>query len=192
MELNKAEYDKALRMMLKAHSGQFMKSDDKLPYAYHCIKVRDKALELAQDYDIDKDYISTVAFLHDTLEDTKVTFDDISKEFGEKVAEGVKTLSKNFIPKCDNYFDTYLDNIVNFGFETVLIKTADRIVNISDIVDTWSLDKHNEYLQESYKIYEKFAPTDEILADKLLAQIKQYESMINKHFNLNVKEKENI
>ena len=192
MELNKAEYDKALRMMLKAHSGQFMKSDDKLPYAYHCIKVRDKALELVQNYDIDIDYISTVAFLHDTLEDTKVTFDDISKEFGEKVAEGVKTLSKNFIPKCDNYFDTYLDNIVNFGFETVLIKTADRIVNISDIVDTWSLDKHNEYLQESYKIYEKFAPTDEILADKLLAQIKKYESMINKHFNLNVKEKENM
>ena len=185
MKLNKVEYDRALRMMLKAHNGQFMKSDDKLPYAYHCIKVRDKALELAQDYDIDKDYISTVAFLHDTLEDTKVTFDDISKEFGEKVAEGVKTLSKNFIPKCDNYIDIYLDNIVNFGFETVLIKTADRIVNISDIVDTWSLDKHNEYLQESYKIYEKFAPTDEKLADKLLAQIKQYESMINKHFNLN-------
>ena len=171
-------YDKAISTMLKAHNGQYMKNDEKLPYAYHCLMVRQKALELTKGCQVDEDIISTVALLHDTLEDTDVTYEYLKENFGDKVADIVKALSKNYVPICDNYLDIYLDNIQNCGLEAVLVKTADRIINISQIVPQWTKAKNLEYLQESYKIYDMVSQVNDYLANKLIEQIQEFKDMI--------------
>ena len=78
--------EKAYKVADKAHSGQKRKSGE--PYIIHPLCV---AIILAQ-LELDKETI-IAGILHDVIEDTEVTYEDISREFGEEVAllvDGVK------------------------------------------------------------------------------------------------------
>ena len=82
--------EKAYRVAESAHSGQKRKSGE--PYIIHPLCV---AIILAQ-LELDKETI-IAAILHDVIEDTAVSYDDISKEFGEEVAllvDGVTKLTQ--------------------------------------------------------------------------------------------------
>ena len=69
------------------HKGQKRKSG--LPYVSHCIDVANILLDWNMDY-------TTIisALLHDVIEDTKVSLDDIDKEFGSDVALLVDGVTK--------------------------------------------------------------------------------------------------
>ncbi|HVY74398.1 MAG TPA: HD domain-containing protein, partial [Puia sp.] len=79
-----------------------------LPYVVHLSNV---AMEVIIAY-----YISTtfdlalavqMALLHDTLEDTAATFDEIAEEFGPEIAQGVSALTKNEqLPKSERMADS--------------------------------------------------------------------------------------
>ncbi len=73
----------------KAHLGQYRKKT-RIPYFTHIITTMNYALELTQDIEVLQG-----AILHDTVEDTWVTFDDLKKEFGERVARLVETETEN-------------------------------------------------------------------------------------------------
>ena len=82
---------KAMNLAYHAHHGQFDKGG--VPYIFHPI-------HLAEEMD---DEISTcVALLHDTVEDTAVTLDDLSKEFPEEVVNAVRLLTHG---EDVDYFD---------------------------------------------------------------------------------------
>ena len=82
---------KALTLAYQAHHGQTDKAG--LPYIHH-------PLHLAESME---DEIScTVALLHDTVEDTDLTLDDLAREFPARVAEAVALLTHT--PGTD-YFD---------------------------------------------------------------------------------------
>lgn len=71
--------DKAYQVAKKAHEGQMRKSGE--PYIIHPICV---AIILAQ-LELDKETI-VAGLLHDVVEDTVMTYDDIVREFGEEIA----------------------------------------------------------------------------------------------------------
>ena len=71
----------------KAHDGQVRKSGE--PYITHPVNVA----VILIDYDCDTDSV-IAALLHDTVEDTSVTLDDIKKQFGQDVAQLVDGLTK--------------------------------------------------------------------------------------------------
>ena len=78
---------KAYKIADKAHSGQFRKSGE--AYISHPLSV---ALILA---DLKLDYLCIVAaILHDCIEDTSVTKDEVRNQFGEQVAHIVEGVSK--------------------------------------------------------------------------------------------------
>ena len=94
---------KAMQIAYKAHAGQVDYSN--VPYVFH-------PYHLAEQMD---DEIScTVALLHDVVEDTDVTIEDLEREFPEAVTEVIKLLTHE---KDVNYFDyvsEYVHNLLVF------------------------------------------------------------------------------
>lgn len=73
---------KAMKIAYNAHNGQVDKSG--VPYIYHPI-------HLAEQMQTEDECI--VALLHDTVEDTEVTFEDLEKEFSNEIIEAIKLLT---------------------------------------------------------------------------------------------------
>ena len=89
---------KAMNIAYKAHMNQFDKSG--VPYIYHPI-------HLAESLDTEIECV--VALLHDVVEDSNVTFDDLEKEFPVEVIDLLKLLTRD---KNDSYMD-YIKKIKN-------------------------------------------------------------------------------
>ena len=77
----------AYEMARTAHAGQ--KRRDGSPYVTHCIA----AADISVDIGLDEDSI-IAALLHDVIEDTSLTHDDIAKQFGNAVADIVEGVTK--------------------------------------------------------------------------------------------------
>ncbi len=73
--------DKAIEFASKAHEGTFRKGT-KQPYIFHPLEVLSLVSLITDD-----DEILSAAVLHDTVEDTDVSIEDITKEFGDRVAK---------------------------------------------------------------------------------------------------------
>ena len=81
--------DRAIAVAKQAHEGQFRKTGE--PYIIHPLAVK----KILEEWGMDEDTV-IAGVLHDTVEDTSLTLDDIRKEFGESVAflvDGVTKLS---------------------------------------------------------------------------------------------------
>jgi len=73
--------DKAITFAAKAHEGQFRKGN-RQPYIFHPLEVLSLASQITEDEDI-----LCACVLHDTVEDTDTTINDINKEFGSRIAK---------------------------------------------------------------------------------------------------------
>ena len=93
---NQDNYIKVWNYASAVHNGQLVPGTE-IPYINHIGLVAMEAMTaLAQSDDIAfPDLLVSCALLHDTIEDTNSSFDDIQKEFGVDVANGVMALSKN-------------------------------------------------------------------------------------------------
>ncbi|MED3562733.1 HD domain-containing protein, partial [Bacillus xiapuensis] len=80
--------ENALQMAGKAHEGQYRKLTD-IPYIIHPVAVG--MLLMKEGFAED---IVAAGILHDTVEDTDLTLEDIKQEFGEKIAEIVAGCSE--------------------------------------------------------------------------------------------------
>lgn len=80
---------KALGKAVKLHMGQFRK-DKVTPYIVHPMQV---ALIL-DSYNVESDII-TASLLHDTIEDCGYTYEEMTAEFGENIAEMVEHVTEN-------------------------------------------------------------------------------------------------
>ena len=74
--------EKAKLFALQAHMGQVRKNEKDKPMIMHPFMVAD----ILKEYDFDDNVISA-GYLHDVVEDTPYTIDDIKKEFGDDIAD---------------------------------------------------------------------------------------------------------
>ena len=117
--------DKFLADVLKvaqdAHAGQTRKFSGSA-YIKHPFRVYKRL----KKFGADKDTLAA-ALLHDTIEDTFITYDDLKKQFNKNIADTVKWLS-NVGDK-----NAHIQKLMKSGpYEAVLIKTFDRIDNLND------------------------------------------------------------
>lgn len=118
------------------------------PVLFHSFKVAFRLYELNYD---EKTVISAV--LHDLIEDTDVTYDDIKNGYGQEIADVVSAVS--FDPKIDNKLEQarrLFEKCLNCGKSALLVKCSDLIDNIDFIMFVNDKEKRVELL-EKHKLF---------------------------------------
>ncbi|MDZ4131822.1 MAG: bifunctional (p)ppGpp synthetase/guanosine-3',5'-bis(diphosphate) 3'-pyrophosphohydrolase, partial [Dethiobacteria bacterium] len=147
--------EKAYNYSLQAHSGQLRESGES--YIIHPLGV---VMILA---DLELDLVTIIAgLLHDVVEDTKITLEEIREEFGEEVAalvDGVTKLSRlDFTSKEEQQAETLRKMFIAMAqdIRVVLIKLADRTHNLRTLryLNTY---KQKEIARETLEIYAPLA-----------------------------------
>ncbi len=166
---------KAIFLATQKHNGQVMKHPTGMPYSAHFTNVLMEALNFAQGLDgIDFDLLVCSAILHDVLEDTNTSYEEIASEFGEKIANGVLALTKDKnLPKSQQMEDS-LNRILQQPIEIAIVKMADRMFNIRDRVPSWSNEKVAEYKAESELIFKRLGFVNEKMSESLKEEIQKY------------------
>ena len=148
--------EKAYHVASEAHKGQKRKSKE--PYIIHPLCV---AIILA-DLELDKESIAA-GLMHDVIEDTPVTFDDLAKEFGTEVAflvDGVTKLTQ--ISWAKDKMEIQAENLRKMflamakDIRVILIKLADRLHNMRT-GQYWTPEKQKEKARETMEIYAPIA-----------------------------------
>ena len=146
----------SLVIAYNGHDGQMRKSGE--PYIHHPIEV---AKIVAKD--IGLDYISIAsAILHDVVEDTDVTFKDLSESVGHEISRIVNGLTKISTLKKNEDYSIQAENYrrmlltLHKDIRVILIKTADRLHNMRTI-DFLSKAKQEQMASESLYIYAPLA-----------------------------------
>lgn len=121
------EFNRALALAMKAHKGQKRKTS-KDPYVIHPIRVATKVLYETGDW-----HLTTVAVLHDVIEDSTYTYEDIKIEFGKKIADDVLELTDDLDLKAKlGKIDYWVTKWGSMGNRALTIKLYDRLDNIKD------------------------------------------------------------
>lgn len=160
-----------------AHKNQKMVDPD-VPYLTHIMGVSSNVLEAYYNGEekFDLDYALKVAILHDTIEDTEVTFDDIAKRYGKGIAMGVFALSKDDNIEKSLQMDDCISKINESRKEVAIVKLADRTFNMRCRPNGWDNDHCKRYAIEAKKINDKLGRANEYLSKKLHERIVRYVS----------------
>lgn len=157
------ELEHAIDFAVKAHAGQKRKSGE--PYIIHPLAAAATLIDWGMDIDT-----VLAGVLHDTVEDTQVTLEEIENLFGHDVAflvDGVTKVSqaRAGMRNLDSYLPQTKDNLsklliaVSQDVRVIIIKLADRLHNLSTL-QHMTPEKQQKIARESLDV---FAP----MADRL-------------------------
>src|SRR4051812_5861721 len=152
MEPLQETYKKALRFAAGKHKGQHLPGTN-LPYLVHVVNVAMEVL-IAANYTepFDTAFAATVALLHDTVEDTQASYDEVQHEFGTRVADAVLALTKfSNMEKAVQISDS-LRRIRELEKEVWAVKLADRITNLEAPPLDWDYKKRKKYSDDACEI----------------------------------------
>jgi guanosine-3',5'-bis(diphosphate) 3'-pyrophosphohydrolase len=154
--LNVDTVNKAYHFALEAHQNQ--RREEGVPYILHPVAVA----KILTDLKLDSATITT-GLLHDTIEDTNVTYESVKEQFGEEVANLVDGVTK--ISELENKAspDSKAENFRKLILATskdirvLLVKLADRLHNMRTIQFVKDKDKIIRKAKETMEIYAPLA-----------------------------------
>ena len=169
-------YQKAIKFAAAKHAAQNQTiPGTNLPYVVHLSNVAMEILIASfHSENFDLGFAVHVALLHDTLEDTSTTFEELETKFGVEIAKGVLALTKNEkLPKEEQIKDC-LKRIKLLQSEVWAVKLADRITNLQPPPPHWSKERKINYRDEARLIVSELRDGNEYLARMLEEKIEEY------------------
>jgi len=143
----------ALKFAAKKHRDQRRKDQGATPYINHPIEVAETLWFQGNV----RDMITIVgALLHDTLEDTNATTEEIRQQFGEQVLALVQEVTDDkSLPKLERK-RLQIEHAPHQSARAKQVKLADKICNVTDIINSpphnWSLKRCQEYIDWSKQV----------------------------------------
>ena len=165
---------KAAHFSAQKHSTQRRKDENASPYINHPISV---ALAIAQIGGVDDPEILAAALLHDTLEDTETTPEELEAEFGKKVCEYVLDVTDDkTLPKHERK-RRQIEHAKKISKGAALIKLGDKISNVTDVTNNppadWDINRRKQYLDWAEKVIENCPKVNDRMENKFQEIIKQ-------------------
>ncbi|MEW5988643.1 MAG: HD domain-containing protein [Chloroflexota bacterium] len=171
-------YIKAYRFAAQAHLGQTVPGTN-LPYIMHLSFVSMEVIAaLNAEAAHDEDLAVQCALLHDVIEDTEVTYDQVRAEFGTQIADGVLALTKDVTLPKHLQIDDSLCRIKQQPHEVWMVKLADRISNLQPPPAYWTLERIAGYREEAGGIYEALQEASPLLEARLLGKMEEYKAFL--------------
>jgi guanosine-3',5'-bis(diphosphate) 3'-pyrophosphohydrolase len=144
---------KAASFAAEKHRDQRRKDAEASPYINHPIAL---ANVLANEGDVTDPDVLRAALLHDTIEDTETTADELRAIFGDAVTGIVLEVSDDkSLPKAERK-RLQIEHAAHASPQAKLVKLADKICNLRDILASppadWSVERKQEYFDWSDKV----------------------------------------
>lgn len=138
---------RAVAFAADRHRFQRRKDDASSPYINHPIEV---AQVLVIEAGVDDETTLIAALLHDTVEDTETTIEEIRELFGPAVAAVVAEVTDDTSLPRNERRRIQLERAGGVSHEAKLVKIADKISNIRDVASRpptgWTLERRREYV----------------------------------------------
>jgi hypothetical protein len=152
---------KALLFAADAHRNQRRKGAAQEPHLNHLIEVADLVVQTTDNAEMD---VVIAALLHDVVEDTPTTYEDIATNFGQRVAEIVRENSDDMsLPKAERR-RARIAAMALKSKEARIVKMADIISNLRAIAVSppagWSTERKLGYLEGCRQVVDAARGTD--------------------------------
>ena len=144
---------RALDFAARRHTRQRRKGGAKAPYINHPIRV---AYYLDTLAGIEDPHLLAAALLHDTVEDTEATIEELRVEFGGEVAEIVAEVTDDKSLEKHTRKELQVEHAPEASWAAAQLKIADKLCNVEDIATApppdWGRDRLTEYLAWSERV----------------------------------------
>jgi guanosine-3',5'-bis(diphosphate) 3'-pyrophosphohydrolase len=144
---------RALRFAARKHRADTRKDSSRTPYVNHVIEV---AACLACEGAVTDEALLTAAVLHDTVEDTPTTVEELAAEFGPDIAELVREMTDDKALPKQRRKELQIEHAPSASPRAKQLKIADKTCNIRDVVTNpaqgWSLERRTDYLDWAEKV----------------------------------------
>ena len=161
---------RAAAFAAEKHRNQRRKDEEASPYINHPIQL---AYILVQA-DIEDPAVLAAALLHDTIEDTQTTFDELEIVFGYEIANIVAECTDDKSLSKLERKQAQIDHAATISRNAKLVKLADKIANVSDINGAppagWSLERKREYFDWAKQVVERLRGVHEALEARFDAE----------------------
>ncbi len=162
---------RALAFAARKHRDQRRKDADNTPYVNHVIQVANLLSETGKETDLT---LLMGAVLHDTVEDTNTTLEELRDLFGQDVADLVAEVTDDKSLPKDERKRLQIVNAPHKSLRAKKLKLADKICNVRDIISSppadWSIGRKIGYLDWAEQVAVGLAGSNEAL-EKLLRQL---------------------
>jgi Guanosine polyphosphate pyrophosphohydrolases/synthetases len=165
---------KAIHFAADKHRGQSRKDEANTPYINHPIAVANLLVNHAGIQDA---RVIAAALLHDTVEDTDATVDEIEELFGAEIRDIVMEVSDDKSLPSPRRKQLQIAHAGELSQAARLVKLADKICNLQDILSRppakWSLERKREYFEWARAVIDQLRGTNaklEALFDEIYLQ----------------------
>ena len=152
---------KALSFAANKHRNQFRKGSEPIPYINHPIALADL---LVRTGNISDSATIAAALLHDTVEDTDTSFEELEAEFGPEISQLVAELTDDKgLPKEERK-RRQVEHAPLLSRRARVVKLADKTCNLRDIVQDpppkWSLERKQQYFAWAKEVVDQIRGSD--------------------------------